>query len=184
MRNANRTRRLALAAVAALALPLALTAGPAAAGSTPGPTTDARVDIVPVAPGATEVADVDLSANPGGLGYTASGTGSGFNPLSQYVSLGYGVNSVPVQTGNIPPCADDGTLGDPNTSTLRMFIGAWLPVLGSNRVLAGVQPTTTLDQINTVSIRRANVPVLPQPGDIRPQVFQIRSCGQVVDRVS
>jgi hypothetical protein len=31
-----------------------------------------------------------------------------------------------------------------------------------------------------VSLRRANVPILPQPGDIRPQTFQIRSCGQIV----
>jgi hypothetical protein len=61
-----------------------------------------------------------------------------------------------------------------------MFIGAWLPVLGSNRTLAGTQPTTTIDQVNTVSLRRANVPLLPQPGDIRPQTFQIRSCGQIV----
>lgn len=63
-----------------------------------------------------------------------------------------------------------------------MFVGAWLPVVGGNRSLAGVQPTTNLDQVKTVSIRRANVPVLPGPGDIRPQTFQIRSCGLVTDR--
>jgi hypothetical protein len=170
-----RTKILSVLAAAAATLPLAL-AAPASAA----PTQTATVNIVPVAAGAVERATVSLVANPSGLGYSAVGNGSGFSPLSQYVSLGYGVNSVPVATNGTPPCADDGTLGDPNTSTLRMFIGAWLPVVGGNRSLAGTQPTTTLDQINTVSIRRANVPLLPAPGDIRPQTFQIRSCGQVV----
>jgi hypothetical protein len=170
-----RTKLLSVLAAAACTVPLAL-----ASPATAAPTQTATVTIVPVAAGAVERATVTLVANPGGLGYSAVGTGTGFNPLSQYVSLGYGVNSVPVATNGVPPCADDGTLGDPNTSTLRMFIGAWLPVLGSNRSLAGTQPTTTIDQVNTVSLRRANVPILPQPGDIRPQTFQIRSCGQIV----
>ena len=170
-----RTRLLTVLAAAAAALPLAL-----ASPATAAPTQSATVTIVPVVAGATERATVTMMANPDGLGFTATGTGTGFNPLSQYVSLAYGLNSVPVATNGTPPCADDGTLGDPNTSTLRMFIGAWLPVLGSNRALAGTQPTTTLDQVNTVSLRRANVPLLPGPGDIRPQTFQIRSCGQIV----
>jgi hypothetical protein len=169
-------RKLLSAVALAAALPLALAASPAAAA----PTQSATVKIVPVVAGGTERASVQLQANDGGLGFTAVGTGSGFAPLSQYVSLVYGLASVPVATNGVPPCADDGTLGDPNTSTLRMFVGAWLPVVGTNRTLAGVQPTTTIDQINTMSLRRANVPLLPGPGDIRPQTFQIRSCGLVV----
>nr|WP_042189159.1 hypothetical protein [Kibdelosporangium sp. MJ126-NF4]CEL18695.1 hypothetical protein [Kibdelosporangium sp. MJ126-NF4]CTQ98179.1 hypothetical protein [Kibdelosporangium sp. MJ126-NF4] len=164
-----------LAALAML-VPLAQTASAA-------PTKTAKVTIVPVANGAVERATVNLTANAGNAGFSATGTGSGFSPVSQYVSLVYGLASVPVQTGPKPPCADDGTLGDPNVSSLRMFVGAWLPVIGGNRSLAGNQPTTTLDQINTMSIRRANLPVLPGPGDIRPQVFQIRSCGLVTNRI-
>jgi hypothetical protein len=169
-----RSKLLAAVALAAT-LPLVASAPAQAAGPS-----SATVQIRPVAPGAVETADVTLRANPAGAGFTATGRGSGFNPISQYVSLVYGVNSVPVATDGVPPCADDGTLGDPNTSTLRMFVGAWLPVVGSNRSLAGTQPTTNIDQINTMSLRRANVPLLPAPGDIRPQTFQIRSCGQVV----
>lgn len=165
-----------LAAAAAL-VPVAGVAH-ADSSTAAAPAADATVNIVPVVPGATETAQVDLNSLPTG-GFAASGTGSGFNPISQYVSLVYGVNSVPVQTGNIGPCADDGTLGDPNTSTLRMFVGAWLPVVGGNRAMAGTQPTTNINQTNTMSLRRANVPVLPPPGDIRPNVFQIRSCGQI-----
>ena len=170
-----RTKLLTVLAAAAAALPLAL-----ASPATAAPAQSATADIVPVVAGGTERARVQLQANDSGLGFTAVGTGSGFAPLSQYVSLVYGLASVPVATNGVPPCADDGTLGDPNTSTLRMFVGAWLPVVGGNRTLAGAQPTTTIDQVNTMSLRRANVPLLPGPGDIRPQTFQIRSCGVVV----
>jgi len=161
--------RTTILSLAATAMAVAMT-GTAAADA--APTTSASVQITPVAAGAVERATLALTANSSG-GFSATGTGSGFSPISQYVSLAYGINSVPVPTNGIPPCADDGTLGDPNTSTLRMFVGAWLPVVGGNRSLAGVQPTTNLDQVDTVSIRRANVPVLPGPGDIRPQTFQI-----------
>ena len=169
-----RTKLLSALALAA-ALPLAM-----AAPATAAPAQSATVTIKPVVAGGTERATVNLQANASGAGFTATGTGTGFSPISQYVSLVYGRASVPVATNGVPPCADDGTLGDPNTSTLRMFVGAWLPVVGGNRNLAGVQPTTTIDQINTMSLRRANVPLLPAPGDIRPQTFQIRSCGLVV----
>jgi hypothetical protein len=147
-------------------------------------TKSASANIVPVITGATEKANVKFQAS--GAGFTVNGSGSGFNILSEYVSLAYGRNSVPVQTGNIPPCADDGTLGAPAEATLRMFVGAWLPIVGSNRTLVGTQQLNTLDNINTISIRRANVLGLTQllaAGDIRPQVFQIRSCGLVTNRV-
>ena len=169
-------KKLLSTLVLAAVLPLTAVATPAAAA----PTQTATVAIKPVVAGAIERASVSLQANPGGAGFTATGNGSGFNPISQYVSLVYGRNSVPVTTNGVRPCADDGTLGDPNTSTLRMFVGAWLPVVGGNRTMAGSQPTTTIDQINTMSLRRANVPLLPAPGDIRPQTFQLRSCGLVV----
>ncbi len=148
-------------------------------------TRSAQARIVPVVAGADEQATVYLQA--AGTGFTVNGAGSGFDILSEYVSLAYGLNSVPVQTGNIPPCADDGTLGAPAEATLRMFLGGWLPVTGTdNRSLVGTQTLNTLDNINTVSIRRANVLGATQllaAGDIRPQVFQIRSCGKVINRV-
>ncbi|MGH3693955.1 MAG: hypothetical protein ACRDRX_08215 [Pseudonocardiaceae bacterium] len=148
-------------------------------------TQSASANIVPVAAGATETASVQLQA--AGSGFTVNGSGTGFNILSEYVSLAYGRNSVPVQTGNTPPCADDGTLGAPAEATLRMFVGGWLPVTGTaNRTLVGSQQLNTLDNINTISIRRANVLGATQllaAGDIRPQVFQIRSCGLVTNRI-
>ncbi|MGH3693858.1 MAG: hypothetical protein ACRDRX_07695 [Pseudonocardiaceae bacterium] len=148
-------------------------------------TQSASANIVPVAAGADERATVYFQAS--GTGFTVNGAGAGFDILSEYVSLAYGPNSVPVQTGNTPPCADDGTLGAPAEATLRMFVGGWLPVTGTdNRSLVGSQQLNTLDNINTISIRRANVLGATQllaAGDIRPQVFQIRSCGKVINRV-
>ena len=147
-------------------------------------TVSARANIVPVVAGATETATAYLQAF--GTGFNVNASGNGFNPFSEYVSLAYGRLSVPVQTGNTPPCADDGTLGAPAEGTLRMFLGEWLPVVGEQRSLVGSQQLNTLDNINTVSIRRANVLGTTQlfaPGDIRPQVFQIRSCGLVTNRV-
>ncbi|MGH3834310.1 MAG: hypothetical protein ACRDSF_01200 [Pseudonocardiaceae bacterium] len=171
------------AIILALSL-LALMATMAGTASARGATKSATAEIKPVVAGATERADVRFRAV--GAGFTVTGTGTGFNALSEYVALAYGRNSVPVQTGGTPPCADDGTLGAPAESTLRMFVGAWLPIVGTNRTLAGTQQLNTLDNINTISIRRANVLGLTQllaAGDIRPQVFQIRSCGLVTNRV-
>ncbi len=170
--------------VLALSL-LALVATMAGTAPARGTTKSATANIVPVVAGATETARVQFRA--AGAGFTVTGTGTGFNILSEYVALAYGRNSVPVQTGGTPPCADDGTLGAPAESTLRMFVGAWLPIVGTNRTLAGTQQLNTLDNINTISIRRANALGLTQlliAGDIRPQVFQIRSCGLVTNRVS
>lgn len=161
---------------------MATVAGTALAEGSALRTTSATSNIKPVVAGATERADVKFRA--AGAGYT--GTGSGFNTLTEYVSLAYGLNSVPVQSGNTPPCADDGTLGAPAEATARMFVGAWLPIVGSNRTLAGTQQLNSLDNINTISIRRANALGLTQlliAGDIRPQVFQLRSCGLVTNRV-
>lgn len=157
-------------------------AGPAVAQ---GGTRSATATIVPVAANADEQATVQFQALGGG--YTVTGSGSGFDPLTEYVSLAYGRNSVPVQTGGTPPCADDGTLGAPAEATLRMFVGAWLPIVGGNRTLVGTQQLNSLDDINTISIRRANALGLTQllaAGDIRPQVFQIRSCGLVTNRIA
>ncbi|MGH3936944.1 MAG: hypothetical protein ACRDS1_18495 [Pseudonocardiaceae bacterium] len=163
---------------------LALMATMAGTAFAQGTTQSATANIVPVVAGATETATVQFQA--AGAGYNVTGTGTGFNVLTEYVSLAYGRNSVPVQTGGTPPCADDGTLGAPAEATLRMFIGGWLPIIGTDRTLVGTQQLNTLDNINTISIRRANALGLTQllaAGDIRPQVFQIRSCGLVTNRV-
>ncbi|MGH3870550.1 MAG: hypothetical protein ACRDSR_03380 [Pseudonocardiaceae bacterium] len=178
-------RRTIIIALSLLILMATMAGTASALGTTKSATKSATANIVPVVAGATETASVQLRA--AGSGFTVNGDGTGFNLLTEYVSLAYGRNSVPVQTGGTPPCADDGTLGAPAESTLRMFVGAWLPIIGSNRTLAGAQLLNGLDNINTISIRRANVLGLTQlliAGDIRPQVFQIRSCGLVTDRVS
>lgn len=162
---------------------MATVAGTALAEGSALRTTSATSKITPVVAGATERADVQFRA--AGAGYTVTGTGTGFNILTEYVSLAYGLNSVPVQTGGTSPCADDGTLGAPAEATARMFVGAWLPIVGANRTLAGTQQLNSLDNINTISIRRANALGLTQlliAGDIRPQVFQLRSCGLVANR--
>ncbi|MGH3984422.1 MAG: hypothetical protein ACRDST_17490 [Pseudonocardiaceae bacterium] len=176
-------RKIIILALSLLTL-MATVAGTAFAQGSALRTTSATAEIKPVVAGATERASVKFRA--AGAGYTVTGTGTGFNTLTEYVALAYGRNSVPVQTGGTPPCADDGTLGAPAESTARMFAGAWLPIVGSNRTLAGTQQLNSLDNINTISIRRANALGLTQlliAGDIRPQVFQLRSCGLVTNRV-
>lgn len=175
-------RKTIILALSLLTL-MATVAGTALAEDSAARTKSASSSIVPVVAGATERANVRFQA--AGAGYTVTGNGSGFNLLTQYVSLAYGRNSVPVQTGGTPPCADDGTLGAPAEATARMFVGAWLPIIGSNRTLAGTQQLNSLDNINTISIRRVNGlgVTIPPVGDIRPQVFQIRSCGLVTNRV-
>lgn len=178
-------RKITILVLSLLVLMVTMVGSVIAQAPTARVTKSATAKIVPVVGGATERADVQLRAS--GAGFTVtSRNGRGFNLLSEYVTLAYGRNSVPVQTGNTPPCADDGTLGAPAESTLRMFVGIWLPAVGTNRTLVGTQQLNTLDNINTISIRRSNVLGLAQllaRGDIRPQVFQIRSCGLVTGRV-
>lgn len=157
-----------------------------ALGLAPGAAADAGdqavVNVVPVVRNASERATVTLTDN--GLTVTAMGTGVNFDPFSEYVSLMYGLQSVPVTTNGVPPCADDGTLGAPAEATARMFLGAWLPIVGTQRALVGVNALTGLEEVRTVSIRRAGGSITDPgtillPGDVRPKVFQIRSCGLI-----
>lgn len=180
-------RKTIIIALSLLAL-VATTAGTASAQGGTLRTKSATANIVPVAANADERATAQFQANDTDTGFTVTSVdGTGFDILSEYVSLAYGRASVAVQTGGTPPCADDGTLGAPAEATARMFVGAWMPVTGTyNRSLIGTQQLNNLDNINTISIRRANflgATQLLAAGDIRPQVFQIRSCGLVRNRV-
>jgi len=94
----------------------------------------------------------------------------------------------PLSSVNMPP--PGGILFSPK-ATLRMFLGVWGfanpqgqstfgPVTrewtGPNDPLA-----IPFEKINTVSIRQPQFPLLPNPvSDARPQIFQLRACGQLV----
>ncbi|MGH3692912.1 MAG: hypothetical protein ACRDRX_02725 [Pseudonocardiaceae bacterium] len=139
---------------------------------------------------------------------TVAGTANGMQLLGIYVSLVYGLQSnadvVPPFTPP-GPCVDDRTLGvEPApipsgmpgdlifspSATVRMFLPSlWsgllgLPV-GASRSLNVTKPTAApigvrLDEIKTVSIRQATIPLLPNIlQDIRPQLFAIRACGEI-----
>lgn len=75
----------------------------------------------------------------------------------------------------------------------RMLLGQWtgsglLGSLfgGSTRTLYVTKPTnpllgTRLEEIKTVSIRQATIPLLPNPAaDLRPQAFVLVACGEIV----
>lgn len=139
---------------------------------------------------------------------TVSGSANGMQLLGIYVSLVYGLQSnadvVPPFTPP-GPCVDDRTLGvEPApipsgmpgdlifspSATVRMFLPSlWagplgLPV-GASRSLNVTKPTISplgvhLNEIKTVSIRQATIPLLPNIlQDIRPQLFAIRACGEI-----
>lgn len=139
---------------------------------------------------------------------TVSGTANGMQLLGIYVSLVYGLQSnadvVPPFTPP-GPCVDDRTLGvEPApipsgmpgdlifspSATVRMLLpSVWagplgLPV-GASRSLNVTKPTIAplgvhLNEIKTVSIRQATIPLLPNIlQDIRPQLFAIRACGEI-----
>ncbi|MGH3943300.1 MAG: hypothetical protein ACRDTG_32685 [Pseudonocardiaceae bacterium] len=140
---------------------------------------------------------------------TVAGTANGMQLLGIYVSLVYGLQSnadvTPPFTGP-GPCVDDRTLGvepapfpggNPGdlifspSATARMFLPSlWsgalgLPV-GTSRSLNVTKPTIAplgvrLNEIKTVSIRQATIPLLPNIlQDIRPQLFSIRACGEII----
>jgi hypothetical protein len=139
---------------------------------------------------------------------TAVGTATNMRPFAQYVSLVYGLKSnADVSFPLTPPgpCVDDGTLGlaipddqrgdllfDP-TAMQRMLLGSWRGsgllggvVGGQTRMLQVTKPTnplvgTKLEEIKTVSIRQAMVPLLPDlTADLRPQAFVLVACGEIV----
>jgi hypothetical protein len=136
------------------------------------------------------------------------GTATGMRSFAQYVSLVYGNKSnADVDPPLTPPgpCVDDGTLGftipddvrgdllfDP-TAMQRMLLGPWrgsgllgLVFGGSTRTLYVTKPTnslvgTRLNEIKTVSIRQATVPLLPDvTTDLRPQTFTLVACGEII----
>lgn len=147
-------------------------------------TARANLNAVPSSGGNTGVSGQINFSDDGNL-LSFSGTASGMASLSQYVSLVYGRNSnANVYSTSPPPCADDGTLGAPAEATLRMFLGEWFPVVGTTRSLVGTNALVGLEEINTTSIRRVNIPVfnpnmLLTGGDIRPQTFQLQACGLI-----
>lgn len=173
-----------LLATAALLLVAMLVPATATAQSSGTRTARANLNAVPSSGGNTGVSGQINFADDGNL-LSFSGTASGMASLSQYVSLVYGRNSnANIYSTSPPPCADDGTLGAPAEATLRMFLGEWFPVVGTTRSLVGTNALVGLEEINTTSIRRVNIPVfnpnmLLTGGDIRPQTFQLQSCGLI-----
>lgn len=76
------------------------------------------------------------------------------------------------------------------SATVRMFLPSlWAGPLGlpagTSRSLNVSKPTIAplgvhLNEIKTVSIRQATIPLLPNIlQDIRPQLFAIRACGEI-----
>lgn len=140
---------------------------------------------------------------------TVAGTANGLQLMGIYVSLVYGLlSNADVTPPFTPPgpCVDDRTLGvEPApipsgmpgdlifspSATARMLLPAlWsgllgLPV-GASRSLNVTKSTVAplgvhLNEIKTVSIRQATVPLLPNIlQDIRPQLFSIRACGEII----
>jgi len=155
-------------------------------GLVPGASADAgdqaTVKIVPVVANASERATLNLTDN--GLAVLVTGTATNMDPFSQYISLMYGKQSVARPMNGLPPCADDGTLGAPAEATARMFLGEWLPLASTNRTILYTNALLGLEEVRTASIRRAGGSVTDPnailgPGDLRPKVFQIRSCGLI-----
>ena len=94
----------------------------------------------------------------------------------------------PLSAANMPP--PGGMLFSPK-ATARMFLGVWGLANGAGVSTFG--PVTRswtsandpmgipFSKINTVSIRQPQFPLLPNPvTDVRPQIFQLRACGQLV----
>jgi len=127
--------------------------------------------------------------------------------VSLAYGLGSNANVVPPLTGP-GPCVDDRSFNiippplvgktpgdmtfDP-VATKRMLIGVWkgllgLPLAGRDRTLGEQNPTASpigvrLEEIATISIREIATPNLKNLKllkDPRPQVFQLRACGQIV----
>jgi hypothetical protein len=174
----------------------ALTVGIPFAGAASSPGT-AVANLLPVG-GSGITATLNFVDN--GSTLRVTGQARGMQPLGQYVSLIYGLQSNADVTGNTPPgpCVDDGTLGGgpidqiaqgavlfSPVASARMLLGPW-PLLGINRTARFVKPTTSplgvrLDQVKTVSIRQPVLPLLPNIFlDIRPQIFNMRACGLIV----
>ena len=140
---------------------------------------------------------------------TVSGTANGLQLMGIYVSLVYGLQSnadvIPPFTGP-GPCVDDRTLGSepppipsgmpgdlifsPSATARMLLPSLWsgplgLPV-GTSRSLNVTKPTVAplgvrLNEIKTVSIRQATIPLLPNIlQDVRPQLFSIRACGEII----
>jgi len=183
-RTRSRFARVVLLAAALLVVAL-LAPATASAQSSGTRTARANLNAVPSPGGNTGVSGQINFSDDGNL-LSFSGTAAGMASLSQYVSLVYGRNSNANLTSTAPPpCADDGTLGAPAEATLRMFLGEWFPVVGTTRSLVGTNALVGLEEINTTSIRRVNIPVfnpnmLLTGGDIRPQTFQLQACGLIV----
>lgn len=180
----SRFVRILLATAALLLVALLVPATASAQTPTGTRTARANLNAVPSPGGNTGVSGQINFADDGNL-LSFSGSASGMASLSQYVSLVYGRNSnANVYSTAPPPCADDGTLGAPAEATLRMFLGEWFPVVGTTRSLVGTNALVGLEEINTTSIRRVNIPVfnpnmLLTGGDVRPQTFQLQSCGLI-----
>lgn len=176
-------RRVVPLLVATLAiLLLAGLLSPAPATAQVG-TRTARATLKPVpSPGGNTGVRGTINFTDDGNLLSYSGTSSGMAALSQYVSLVYGRNSHAKLTAtNPPPCADDGTLGSPVDATARMFLGMWAPAVGTTRVLTGSNALVGLEEVNTASIRRVNVPTWTPDlmRDIRPQTFLLQACGLI-----
>lgn len=149
----------------------------------------------------------NMTFSDNGVNLSASGQALNLDPNSQYVSLVYGRNSnadvTPPLTGP-GPCVDDGTLGAvisqaPGAvlfrpvATTRMLLGLWgptVPQFPNGNMAANIianKPVVTplgvhLKEVNTVSIRRPTLQLDPLNlfSDLRPQVFQLMACGQII----
>lgn len=93
----------------------------------------------------------------------------------------------PLSAVNMPP--PGGMLFSP-AGTARMFLGVWGFANPQGDSTLNVVRTWTgpndplaipLSKLNTVSIRQPQFPLLPNPtSDMRPQIFQLRCCGQLM----